>query len=425
MRALKELMTSHMTELSSGSKNGKRAGLVVIIAIISLGSMLLGYYAGIFQSAQPSQATEPLTLADVLSVVRESVQGGTVNPQLFEEVWNTISERYVNGPVDQKALFYGAIRGLVAGLEDPYSRFLDPEETEVFNQELSGSFEGIGTEIGIKDDQLTIIAPLPNSPAAAAGLQPGDRILAIDGVDTVGMAIDTAVNRIRGEKGTEVTLIIRSADEPESREVTIIRDVIIVESVSWSMLDTSIAYVEINHFDSDTDENFRTIAQEIVLKNPQGLIIDVRNNPGGFLDSVVTVTGTFFSNNELVVIEASGSERKEYHAESQPIFADIPTVVLVNQGSASASEIFAGALQDHDRATIVGEQTFGKGSVQDYEQFSDGSSLKLTVSKWLTPLGNSIDVHGITPDIEVVLTDDDYNNDRDPQLDRAIELLTQ
>ncbi|MBI5038096.1 MAG: S41 family peptidase [Candidatus Kerfeldbacteria bacterium] len=399
-------------------------GVIFLLVIGAMaGCAVGGYVVGVAQQARDINSDGSITLDEVLLSVDRSINGGSVNPQLFEDVWNTITTKYVGTPVDETKLFYGALHGLVAGLDDPYSRFLDPDETTKFNQELSGSFEGIGTEIGIKNDQLTIIAPLPDSPAAHAGLKARDLILAIDGTDTLNMSIDTAVNLIRGPQGTTVVLTIASADSDEPRDVSITRDIITVKSIDWEMLDDGNAYVEITHFDTETDQEFRQIAQEMLLKNPSGLIIDVRNNPGGYLDTVVDLAGQFFAGQEIIVIENSGSERKEYHAEGQGLLTDIPIVVLVNEGSASASEILAGALQDNERATIIGTQTFGKGSVQDYEQFSDGSSLKLTVSKWLTPLGSSIDEEGITPDIVVEQSAEDYNNDRDPQLDRAQEEL--
>ncbi|MCH7492545.1 S41 family peptidase, partial [Patescibacteria group bacterium] len=290
------------------------------------------------------------------------------------------------------------------------------------NKELNGTFEGIGTEIGIKNNLLTIIAPLPDTPAARAGLKAGDTILKIDDEETIDLRIDQAVRLIRGPKGSVVVLTVVSKGENEAREVSIVREVIKIDSVSWEMLDNNIAYIEIVHFDSNTDENFKIIANEIIVANPDGLIIDVRNNPGGFLDSVVAIAGVLLKE-EVIVIEASGNERSEIKSTTSPKLGEIEIVVLVNGGSASASEILAGALQDYDRAIILGEQTFGKGSVQDFEEFRDGSSLKLTVSKWLTPKGRSINEDGITPDIEVPFTDEDYNNDLDPQLDAAVALI--
>ncbi len=402
---------------------GLRFGLGIVFLLVVFGSLIFGYFLGVTATTS-SNPSGNLSFTDVIQVIERSMQDHQVDPALFEQVWNTIEDRYVDTPSDPEALLYGALKGLVAGLHDPYSRFLDPTETTEFNKELNGSFEGIGAEIGIKNNQITIIAPLPDSPAAQAGLRASDRVLAIDTTDTSGMSLESAVAMIRGEKGTDVVLTVVSDGEREPHDVTITRDVIEVDSVTWKMLDNEIAYVEINHFNSDTSTVFRSLAKDILLKNPRGMIIDVRNNPGGYLDSVIDIAGAFLDNDKTVVIEEGGGQRKEYPASSNTIFEDIPVVVLVNGGSASASEILAGALQDYNRATIVGEQTFGKGSVQDYEQFGDGSSLKLTVSRWLTPLGNSINEHGITPDEVVPLTDEDYNNDRDPQLDRALQLLT-
>ena len=392
---------------------------LIVVVVVIVGSFSFGFYLGGFQNtSQPST----LNFSSLISSLEQYLDDDTVDPSLFTEVWEIITSKYVNKPVSQKSLFYGALAGMVDSLGDPYSSYLDPDETKVFNQELNGTFEGIGTEIGIKSNQLTVIAPLPDTPASRAGLKAGDAILKIDDQDTVDMRIDQAVRLIRGPKGSTVVLTVVSKGENEAHEVSIVRDVIKIESVSWEMLDNNIAYVEIVHFDSNTDENFNIIANEIIVANPVGLIIDVRNNPGGFLDSVVEIAGVLLDE-ELIVIEASGDERSEFRSKVPPKLGEIKIVVLVNEGSASASEILAGALQDHDRATIIGEQTFGKGSVQEFEEFSDGSSLKLTISKWLTPNGRSINEEGITPDIVVPFTDDDYNNDLDPQLDAAVDLI--
>ena len=394
--------------------------LLIFVVFSIVGSFSFGFFLGAIPNN--TQPTSTFNFSSLISSIERYIEDDTIDPALFTEVWEAISAKYVDQPVSQKTLFYGALAGLVDSLGDPYSSYLDPDETVVFNQELNGTFEGIGTEIGIKNNLLTIIAPLPDTPAARAGLKAGDSILKIDDEETIDLRIDQAVRLIRGPKGSVVVLTVVSKGENEAREVSIVREVIKIDSVSWEMLDNNIAYIEIVHFDSNTDENFKKIANEIIVANPDGLIIDVRNNPGGFLDSVVAIAGVLLKE-EVIVIEASGNERSEIKSTTSPKLGEIEIVVLVNGGSASASEILAGALQDYDRAIILGEQTFGKGSVQDFEEFRDGSSLKLTVSKWLTPKGRSINEDGITPDIEVPFTDEDYNNDLDPQLDAAVALI--
>jgi len=404
-----------------------RLSLQKILLIIGLfffiaASFSSGFYFGVIKTLQRQYST---TVGKVLSNAPKYITKDFLETDLFWEVWEQLSTNFVDRPVNGKELFYGAVRGMVESAGDPYSIFLDPDETKIFQQELSGSFEGIGIEIGIKTDQLTVIAPLPNTPAAEAGLKAGDRILKIDGFDTTNIHLDYAVNLIRGEGGSIVTLTVQSKDADEARDVEITRDIIDVESVRWSIKkyqESTFALVEILYFDDQTYFEFSKIANDILLEDPDGIILDLRNNPGGYLDTAIDVSGEFL-NKDTVVIENFGNTEQEYASESSGRLKNMNVVILVNEGSASASEIVAGALQDHGRAVIIGEQTFGKGSVQDYSQFEDGSSLKLTVAKWLTPNGRSIDEEGITPDIIVELTEEDYNNDRDPQLDAAYEAL--
>lgn len=343
----------------------------------------------------------------------------------FWEVWEIVQTRHVDQPVNETDLFYGSISGMVAALDDPYSIFLDPKFAEMFESELSGTFEGIGAEIGIKKDQLTIIAPLPGTPAEQSGLMAGDKILAIDGVDTMGMSIDEAVRRIRGPKGEKVVLTIdREGEEPQDVEIT--RDKIQVVSTRWRTEQRdglNMGVIEIFHFNESTMPAFEEAVQSLLLENPDGIVLDLRNNPGGFLDVAVDVAGEWIPHDVVVQEKFSDGSTRNYTSNGNARFADIPTVVLVNSGSASASEIVAGALQHYDKAVVVGEQTFGKGSVQDYIEFDDGSALKLTIALWLTPSGRSIEEAGITPDKAVEMTAEDFNQDRDPQMKQAVDEL--
>ncbi len=348
-----------------------------------------------------------------------------VNFNLYWKVIDIIKDRYFDkDKVLDTQLFYGSLKGLVASLGDPYSVFLDPVVTEEFTQELSGNFQGIGAEIGIKKGVLTIIAPLPDTPAERAGLTSGDKVLAIDSVSTAGMSLDEAVNRIRGEKGTEVVLKILSKGDEEPRDVKIVRDDIKIISVSWKEKENKIAYIRLSYFNEDTAAQFRKVAQEVLAFNPKAIILDLRNNPGGFLNVSVDIASYWIEGGKPVVFEKfSNGEKDEYRSVGYVYFKDIPTVVLVNEGSASASEILAGALQDYGKAVLIGETTFGKGSVQDLIDLEDGSSVKITIAKWLTPKERMIDIQGIDPDVQVELTIDDYNNDLDPQLDEALRYI--
>ncbi|MFH2136356.1 MAG: S41 family peptidase [Patescibacteria group bacterium] len=345
-----------------------------------------------------------------------------VDFNLFWEVWNLAKTNYVHQPVADTQLFYGALSGIVSSLDDPYSVFFDPKTASDFKQELEGTFSGIGAELGIKNNQLTIIAPLPETPASRAGLMAGDKILSIDGQDTIDMSLDYAVSIIRGERGTDVTLTIWREGWEKTSDIKITRDKIEVASVKWEMKD-DIAYIEINHFNEDTERRFNQAAIELLAKNPKGLILDLRNNPGGFLNTAVEVAGEWVENDIVVVEQMDDGVKNEERSSGLARFANLKTVVLVNRGSASASEIVAGALQDYGKATLVGEKTFGKGSVQTLEPLTDGSAVKITVAEWLTPKGRHIDKEGIAPDIEIKLTEEDYNANRDPQMDKAVEII--
>lgn len=320
-----------------------------------------------------------------------------VNFNLYWDVWNKLQERYIGKPVPDADLFYGSLEGLVASVGDPYTMFLRPQKAERFNQDLSGSFSGIGAELGMKKDFIVIVAPLPDSPAERAGLKAGDKILVVDGKDTYGWTLDEAVNKIRGKKGTAITLIILSNGASAPREVVITRDVIKVKSVKWEMKD-KIAYIKISSFNEDTAELFDQSIRDLIVKNPRAFVIDLRNNPGGFLDTAVRVASEWIPKGTIVTEKFSDGTEETYVSNGKHRLENFKTYVMVNGGSASASEILAGALQDYGKAVVVGEKTFGKGSVQDYEQLPDGSGLKITVAEWLTPKGRQINNNGIEPD---------------------------
>jgi carboxyl-terminal processing protease len=307
---------------------------------------------------------------------------------------------------------------------DPYTVFMDPQESLDFEKSLrEDSFEGIGAEISIRDNILTIVAPLSDTPAAKAGLQPGDKVLAIDGESTANIGLDDAVQKIRGEEGTVVTLTISRKSFEQARDIDITRGYIVVKSVRVQEKEDGIYVIEITNFKNDTVELFNSAVRDIIAQDPQGIILDVRNNPGGYLDGAVEVASEWVEDGNIVLEEFGDGSKQEYKARGMARLKDIPTVVLVNIGSASASEIVAGALQDHGQAIVLGEKTFGKGSVQSLENFSDQSSIKVTVAKWLTPNGSTIQDKGIEPDIKVEMTEDDYDQVKDPQMDKAMEVL--
>ena len=394
---------------------------VYVVVVLMLGSFLGGLAIGGREGRE--EARKEVFGGAVLDKEKlPEYLSRDVDFNLFWEVWSLVQKNYVHQPVVDTNLFYGALAGLVSALDDPYSVFFDPEMAEKFQQELEGTFSGIGAELGIKERQLTIIAPLPDTPAARAGLKAGDKILLIDGKETTEMALDYAVSLIRGQEGTEVTLTIWREGWEKPQDFKITRGKIEIASVKWEMKG-DIAYIEINHFNEDTSGRFNQAVNELITKNPKGLVLDLRNNPGGFLSTAVEVAGEWIEKNVVVIEQRDDGEKNEEKSDGLARLQGLKTVVLINEGSASASEIVAGALQDYEKATLVGKKTFGKGSVQNLEPLSDGSAVKITVAEWLTPKGRHIDKEGITPDVEVDLTEDDYNANRDPQLDKAIEIL--
>lgn len=408
--------------LKKENTTGKWAFLIIVFVIgISVGLLLADT-----KSIDSLTFDEASTLVNIENT--DTPNDVQIDFAQFWEVWSQIQTRHVDKPVSESDLFYGAIQGLVAGAGDPYSAYLPPEESQEFNEEIQGSFEGIGAEIGIKQERLTIIAPLVGSPAQQAGVVAGDKILYIDGLDASFMSVHTAVQYIRGEKGTTVVLTVEREGESAPLDIPITRDTIEIESVKWEMKESSgqnIAVITITNFNGDTIQRFNEAVQSIVLQQPQGIILDLRNNPGGFLQAAVGIGSAFIENGKPVLHEQdSEGDLLEFNAIGGEQLRGLPVVVLQNQGSASASEILAGALQDYDIAEVIGEQSFGKGTVQELIPFEDGSSLKLTIAEWLTPNKNTINDIGITPDYYVERTVEDFSEDRDPQMDAALLFFT-
>lgn len=403
----------------------KKTIKIIIISLLIIISFFIGLIVGISNNDQiNSNSTQ-----NSGKVINQGAQppaylSKDVNFKLFWQVWDLIKDRYVEKDVNEIEMFYGAQMGLVSSLGDPYSVFLVPEVAENFTQELQGKFEGIGAEIAIKRDRLTIISPLPNSPAEKAGIRAGDQVLAIDDLDTTGISSTKAVSLIRGDKGTEVKLTVLHKDGNQE-DIIVIRDKIQYASVKYELLeDNTIGYIQVSHFNEDTEGLFDEAVNDLINKNVNSIILDLRNNPGGFLTTAISMANNWIEDGVIVKEKSRDtSHNQSFSASKQAKFKDKPTVVLVNGGSASGSEIVAGALQDYGLATILGETTFGKGSVQDLTELSDGSSVKLTIAKWFTPNDRSISQEGIVPDLEVELTLEDYNNDLDPQLEKAIEIL--
>jgi len=344
---------------------------------------------------------------------------------LFWEAYHKVQERFVSPEkFDIQKMIYGAISGMVKSLGDPYTIFLDPEETKRFIEDVSGTFEGVGMEIGMKKGQLQVIAPLEGTPAQRAGLRAGDKIIKINNTLSTDLTIDEAVNLIRGPKGTEVVLTIYREEWETTKEIKIIRAVIEIPSLKLELKE-DIAYLKIYQFSEKASFDFRKAAIEILDSPAEKIILDLRNNPGGYLVIAQDIAGWFLERGKIVVIENLGEVKgqKIYRAEGNALLLPYPMVILINQGSASGSEILAGALRDNRGLKIIGEKSFGKGSVQELEKLKGGSSLKITIAKWLTPKGQLITDLGLEPDLKVEMTEEDYEEERDPQLDKAIEII--
>ena len=326
-----------------------------------------------------------------------------------EQVWNIILNDYVEkDKIDVDQLNQAAIEAMLELLDDPYTTYLDKESYQLSFEDLEGKFEGIGAVITVDDDgQIVVVAPIAGAPAAEAGIQPGDAILEVDGVSTSGMGLYEVVLKVRGQKGTSVDLLILHSGETEPVEIVIVRDEIEIESVSFEMKD-DIAYIRISEFNERTNEELSPVLEAIDAANATGIILDLRSNPGGLLQTVIDVTSRFVDEGLLVIsIRDNEGNLEELKANKQQITTDLPMVVLVDSFSASGSEVLSGALQDHNRATIAGSTTYGKGSVNYLQQLADGSGIYITAARWLTPNGNLIEGEGIAPDVELELEGDD------------------
>ncbi len=403
-----------------------------VLPVIIIASLVAGFAGGIFYSrghatGAPESVTQKLVNQDAGKVQN-------VDFSEFWSVWKLLQQKYVDqGKLDVQKMTYGAIQGMVAAVGDPYTVFFEPETSKKFQEEIAGAFGGVGMELGSKNNVLTVIAPIKDTPAFRAGIKAGDRILKVDTKITSGLSVDEAVNLIRGKPGTKVTLTIAPADNNTTKDVTLTRETIKVPAVDWKIIEKDgkrVAYIQIYEFSQNVDSDFKKASDEILKSNITGIIIDLRNNPGGLLDSAINLAGYFVDKGKLVVSEGFGSGAKnDFKSDGIAQLKKYPTILLVNGGSASASEILAGALHDNNQIRLVGEKTFGKGSVQELESLPDGASLKVTIAKWYTPAGINISLQGIQPDIKVEMSDKEKeaflvgDPTKDPQLQKALDVL--
>jgi carboxyl-terminal processing protease len=351
-----------------------------------------------------------------------------VNTAVLDKVERILKQKY-DGDIDTEKQAEGSAAGAVAALGDPYTVYLDEKANKELNNDLKGELSGVGIEVGQKNGRLTVIAPLDGTPAAKAGIRAGDIIAAIDGTDSRTLTIDEAINKIRGQAGSEVTLTIVRGSAPP-KEVKITRELISVPSVSYEMKPGGVGYIKLRRFGEDTTSGVKNAITNLKSQGAQSIVLDVRDNPGGYLQSAVDIASQFMSEGVVVEERSKHSKTKAVNAIPGGLFTSGKVVILTNQGSASASEILAGALHDNGRATLVGEKTYGKGSVQEVICLTglqlmsscEGPSLKVTVAHWFTPKGVNISKEGIKPDVEEKLDNEDYDANRDPQLQKALEL---
>jgi carboxyl-terminal processing protease len=383
---------------------GIYTGILVVLVFLS------GYWLG-----QSSFAPVRLSSTDAPT----GVAGEDVEP--LWEVWTLVQERFFAQPVNNTALMEGAIEGLLATLDDENTRYLDPAAEESDRMRMEGELQGIGAEVTSEDGAITIVTPIEGSPAAAAGLRPGDILLAADGVELTGMDVGEAASLVRGPAGTIVTLTVER--DGEVFELEVVRDVIKLASVRSRMLDDGIAYVRINRFAFPTADELEAALESVLAEEPSGMVLDLRMNGGGLRDAVIDVADQFLPEGIVMIERFGNGEELIYRSTDSGMAETVPLVVLVDEGSASAAEVLAGALRDRDRAILIGEQTFGKGTIQSVHELSNGGGLRLTVARWLTPNETWVHQEGLTPDQEVAF-DGLPDSSGDTQLEAALDYLS-
>jgi len=405
----------------------KKLAAVAVCSAIFVGGAVLGVrYADYFR-AKPAPVEIKVDLDRILAPRAAPIDLEDVNFNDYWLAWQLIKSRHVNASIKDKELFYGAMQGMVRSLKDPHSAFFTPEEVQSNKEDMDSAFFGIGATLEMKDEQIVITATMPGSPAEKAGIREGDMILEINGESVEGLTLYAAVKKIRGQEGTEVKLQLWRKGLKEPYEVSVIRGEVKVESVKWKMIAAGqkhFAVITITGFHSDTIDLFDKAVGEVLSKKPDGLILDLRNNPGGWLHTAVKVSSAWIEGRKPVVeTRPRYGEPEVALSTGAARLADMPTVVLVNKHSASASEIVAGCLQDYGKARLIGETTYGKGSGQQEFKLSDGSVLHLTTFLWYTPSGRSIQKAGIVPDETVTAVPEDLKKKKDAQMSRAIQYL--
>jgi carboxyl-terminal processing protease len=402
-----------------------RSVLILVVAVILVGcafggGFAAGHFLPIGTTNNPIASSTPAT---------STTQGDTpvdVQSQFapFWQAWDLVHQNYVDQPVDNTKLVQGAISGMMNALGDPHSGYWTPQETSDANNAMKGAYDGIGAYVDTRGAYLTITSTIPGYPAEKAGLQSGDQIIAVDGQDMTGIDPDLVrMTKVMGLAGTDVHLTILRTGVDQPLELTITRAHIVIPSVTSKMLDNNIAYIQVTVFGDTTANDFHDQLKQLMSQNPAGMILDLRDNGGGYLDAGIAVASEFIDHGVIVSEQYGDGTKDPHNAIPGGLATTIPLVVLVNGNTASASEIVSGAIQDDGRGKLVGVLTYGKGSVQNWFPLSDGGTARVTIAKWLTPNGRTIDKLGLTPDVVVEMTQEDVNAGKDPQLDAAIQLL--
>ncbi len=405
---------------------------IVVIAFFAVLIMVTSFAGGVFAGVNlPASLSSPLALLRPQPTLTNTTPQANATPvdretlfKPFWQAWDLIHQQYVDQPVNDETLMRGAISGMMSSLGDPNTGYMDPDQYRQANAPLEGEYEGIGAWVDPTGEFLTIISPMVGSPAEAAGLKTGDQIIAVDLTSVVGTDPNLVLRKVLGPAGTTVVLTIQREGTETPFDVSIIREKIVIPLVTSKMLDNNIAYLQIMQFGDKTESDVRSALKELLKNDPKGLILDLRNDPGGFLDTAIGVVSQFIGDGVVMIEQHGSGEKVTFTARPGGLALDIPLVVLVNEGSASASEITAGAIQDRGRGKLVGTTTYGKGTVQSWSTLvNDQGAVKVTIARWLTPNERQIHGIGLTPDVEVKLTEEDITAKRDPQLDKAVELL--
>lgn len=411
-------------EVKDRKKKRPFASIFFVAFLIAI-AYIIGVERGKTESASPGNSAFSLPASSIFSSSKTSDHP---DMGVFWKTWDLLHERFVDREkLDTTTLLYGAIKGMLAATDDPYTTFFDPEENKSFQEDIAGSFEGIGAEIGMKNKVLTIVAPLDDSPAQKAGIRSGDMIVKINDENTAEMTVDEAVKKMRGPKGTDVKLTIFRDGEKETRDITVHRGVITVKSVKLEWKENDIALVKINQFGEDTVDEFTAVVKQLRSRPTRGIVLDLRDDPGGLLDAAVDIGSLMIPKGKPVVLEEDSKKNREtLPTHGGDVLSGIPTAVLINEGSASAAEILSAALRENrDNVTLIGKKSFGKGSVQELVPVSKDTSFKVTVARWLTPNGEQINKAGIKPDIDIDRTNEDFAANRDPQMDKALEVVNE